>query len=564
MASVFLAMVAIGFEPVKAEYVSSEPIYIRADGTIEPSNAPIATVDRITYRFTGDILGNNLPSVVYVEINNAVLDGTGHKIYSTSPNNKFPLLPSDSIGISLNGNGGNVTIKNFEIMGFGYGITTGITANPYTINDKILGNLLADNYFGISLISPGRNNEITENQIVNNQIGLSIQWSGYNSVSKNKIENNAQGMILGLNSSYNRILENTIENNGWGFEEGFAVKIFPILSGNPPTIYNLFYHNDFTNNSVQITGPYSIVPIPPNSTNYWDNEFASGGNYWSDYVGTDLHSGPFQNETCNDGIGDTPYIISENNRDNYPLVKPWQEHLNPPVARFQYSPQSGYALQELAFNSSLSYDLDGNIASYSWNFDDGNTTITNSTVINHAFSVPGDYSVTLNVFDESGLSNSYLQTVHVIAYSIISISATLVATNAGYKVTINGALQDMFRNPLSKEMMVVSYTFEGAGNWFPLTSVKTDDSGKFERTWFLNSTGQFTVRAIWAGNSTINPAQNTTVLYAGINNYPSPSVSAPENPNLVGIALIFSIVSLILIYFGRRRMKTRSPPMSIV
>jgi len=36
-----------------------------------------------------------------------------------------------------------------------------------------------------------------------------------------------------------------------------------------------------------------------------------------------LHSGPYQNETGNDGIGDTPYVIDENNRDHYPLMNPW-------------------------------------------------------------------------------------------------------------------------------------------------------------------------------------------------------------------------------------------------
>jgi len=56
------------------------------------------------------------------------------------------------------------------------------------------------------------------------------------------------------------------------------------------------------------------------SVNVWDNGYSSGGNYWSDYNGTDLYSGPYQNVTGSDGIGDTPYVMNANNLDNYPLI----------------------------------------------------------------------------------------------------------------------------------------------------------------------------------------------------------------------------------------------------
>jgi hypothetical protein len=53
--------------------------------------------------------------------------------------------------------------------------------------------------------------------------------------------------------------------------------------------------------------------------NFWDNDYPSGGNYWSDYSGVDFNSGPYQNLTANDGIGDTPYTI-----DRYPLMAPFK------------------------------------------------------------------------------------------------------------------------------------------------------------------------------------------------------------------------------------------------
>ncbi|NWF86804.1 hypothetical protein HXY32_03225 [Candidatus Bathyarchaeota archaeon] len=37
-----------------------------------------------------------------------------------------------------------------------------------------------------------------------------------------------------------------------------------------------------------------------------------------------MHSGPYQNLTDSDGIGDTPYIIDSYNIDHYPLMHPWR------------------------------------------------------------------------------------------------------------------------------------------------------------------------------------------------------------------------------------------------
>jgi nitrous oxidase accessory protein NosD len=72
--------------------------------------------------------------------------------------------------------------------------------------------------------------------------------------------------------------------------------------------HNLIYHNSFIDDGDQET-TYT------EETNRWgwDNEFLSGGNYWSYYDGHDY---------IEDGIGDTPYIIDENNQDNYPLMNP--------------------------------------------------------------------------------------------------------------------------------------------------------------------------------------------------------------------------------------------------
>ena len=77
---------------------------------------------------------------------------------------------------------------------------------------------------------------------------------------------------------------------------------------------NLFYHNNFVNNYMNLM--YNWNPEMSN-INYWDN--GTVGNYWSDYNGTDADG---------DGIGDTPHSICYKNVDRYPLMLPFNIESN--------------------------------------------------------------------------------------------------------------------------------------------------------------------------------------------------------------------------------------------
>jgi len=76
----------------------------------------------------------------------------------------------------------------------------------------------------------------------------------------------------------------------------------------------------------------------------------------------------------------------------------------PPVAVLQFQPESGSVPCEVCFDASLSYDLDGQIVSYDWDFGDG--SVGSGVNTRHTYAVGGIFIVTLKVTDNDGLSDT--------------------------------------------------------------------------------------------------------------------------------------------------------------
>lgn len=206
--------------------------------------------------------------------------------YNTISNNS---ASNNDNGIRIEGSCDNNIISNNV---FNSNRHNGILLRFDNYNNTISNNTLnSNNYYGISF-QPGNNN----NTILNNTINL----------------NNDSGLFLDR-SDNNIILNNTIDsNNGVGID---------LLFGSND---NWIYHNNLINNTPQAYDEHG--------TNYWDNGYPSGGNYWSDYTGIDEKRGPNQDEPGADGIGDTPRNISGgSNQDHYPLMTPWGVTLTPPT-----------------------------------------------------------------------------------------------------------------------------------------------------------------------------------------------------------------------------------------
>lgn len=83
----------------------------------------------------------------------------------------------------------------------------------------------------------------------------------------------------------------------------------------------------------------------------------------------------------------------------------------PPVSTFTYSPGDPRTGDFVGFDGSGSFDSDGFIVSWSWNFGDG--SFSSGTFVGHSYFSPGVYTVTLTVTDNRGGMASSSQSITV-------------------------------------------------------------------------------------------------------------------------------------------------------
>jgi len=197
--------------------------------------------------------------------------------------------------------------------------------------------------------------------------------------------------------------------------------------------------------AVTITNIYVRINVPSSYQNFLElhhmehnpitasaseifTDAADGTTYASFTIGEDLNNPrQFDIDLGPDAISDVTFVL-QGSRDFFAiglsgipsfftnicspqLVIKWQLIAGDPVAD-SGGPYNGTVGVQIAFDGSGSYDPDGTIISYEWDFGDGDTGT--GVAPSHTYTTTGTYTVTLTVTDDEGKTDTTSTTAEII------------------------------------------------------------------------------------------------------------------------------------------------------
>jgi parallel beta-helix repeat protein len=312
-------------------------------------------------------------------------------------NNNFPDKPPGTVITILYSY--SIIISNNSFTQTGTVISSGWCDILYISNNIFIG----ESGRGVDLYYTD-NSTIKNNIISYYEMSISLGYCNNNIIKNNTMTDcTYMSILFDLKNDFNTISNNYISKNEWGiFMMNFCNKnniSYNYFTSNNYGIY-IQYQTSCDNNSMNHNNFYNNVnAIDGGSNTIWNESYPSGGNFWDDYLGNDSNG---------DGIGDTALNISGGggNKDYYPLMNPWGEQR--PVANYTYFEEFG----GYVFDASLSYDRDGDVISFEWDFGDG--IIDSGMVVSHAYNDSGEYDVILTITDDEGYKGNLTKTINAV------------------------------------------------------------------------------------------------------------------------------------------------------
>jgi PKD repeat protein len=277
----------------------------------------------------------------------------------------------------------------------------------------------------IHVLSPGNATCLTRPICLVFTIDERTTWIGYSLSGAENVTIVGNTTLTNLGKGSHRITvfaKDTSGNIGSSKEISFTVVNLPPLAS-------------FTDSGTTVpTG--TIIEFDASSSNDPDGSISFFA--WN-FGDGDSDSGILVDHSyIDDGVYNVTLTVTDNEGTSSVKSVPETITNRPPVADFIDSGETVYTDEIVRFNASASYDPDGIIVGFFWDF--GDCTLATGATVDHCFEHNGTYTVTLTVIDDDGISASKNTTKSVINRPDIQISnvaSSKAVVGKGYGLEIN-------------------------------------------------------------------------------------------------------------------------------
>jgi parallel beta-helix repeat protein len=291
-----------------------------------------------------------------------------------------------------------------------------------------------------------------------------------------------------LDKSIDSLTYNFYAEDQWGNSATVESKTVTITDTQPPVITVERYGTSFDDLPNSYTFAVSVTDDSVISDVYIE--------YW--YDGSDYMTADMNFDTSEGDNNYNKVIIPEGSPERILCViyandtSDNQNNTKNPFANLG-GPDSGFVLEEVTFNGTESFDLDGTITDYSWDFGDG--TIGSGITPTHAYNSDGDYIIALTVTDDEGRTGTNRASINISGLTPHKIPTNqLSLINNTYNIALEKqfycydaygtGIVDTFYDPNGELFSVHTDHVNISGNISFLLSIGDDDIPEF----FWNTT----------------------------------------------------------------------------
>ena len=172
-------------------------------------------------------------------------------------------------------------------------------------------------------------------------------------------------------------------------------------------VVTYFPHANFTWQPEQ---PTDLDFITFNASSSYDEDGFIVNYTWNFGDGSIAYGSIVEHKYADDGSYSVNLTVTDNDGGKSWIVKQIIVSNVPPVANFSYNPLNPTTADTLQFTDS-SYDLDGSITNWTWNFGDGSKAYGQNP--QHSYANDGTYNVTLIITDDDGATATIAKQIKI-------------------------------------------------------------------------------------------------------------------------------------------------------